>query len=59
MSNVRRFMLETLSRVGTSVFAGVTVSCLLLGRVELLHFVLFSVGVVLMSCGWPGVGTSK
>lgn len=52
MSKLKRFTFETTARLGSSVFAGTLVSCLLLGRVEWLHFGLMSLGAMLMCFGY-------
>lgn len=52
MPKVAYFSLENLARVGSSVFSGTLVSCLILDRVEWLHIVLMSTGLLLMGYGY-------
>jgi hypothetical protein len=53
MSRLTYFFLETLGRIGSSIFAGTLVSCLILDRMEWLHFILMGSGLLLMGCGFP------
>lgn len=47
------FFRETLSRLGTSIFAGSLVSCLVSGHIESLHIALLLLGVFLTALGYP------
>lgn len=53
MATHKEFLLDALSRIGTSVFSGTLVSCLLLHRIEQLHWELMGVGIVMMLAGYP------
>lgn len=53
MTPTKVFVLDALSRIGTSVFSGTLVSCLMLHRIELLHFQLMGVGILMMLAGYP------
>lgn len=53
MKTVLLFFFNTLARVGSSIFAGSLVSCLVLGRLESLHIWLMIIGVALTSFGFP------
>ena len=53
MTPTFRFVLDTLSRIGTSVLAGSLVSCLIIGRVEPLHIGLMLAGTALTGLGFP------
>lgn len=52
MTPFSRFLFETLSRIGISMFSGTLVSCFILHTVELLHFVLLGSGMLLMGLGY-------
>jgi ABC-type transporter Mla maintaining outer membrane lipid asymmetry permease subunit MlaE len=56
MNTALRFFLDTLSRIGSSIFAGSLVSCLIVGRIEPLHIGLMLAGIVLTGLGYPGNG---
>lgn len=53
MKTVFLFISNTLARIGSSIFAGSLVSCLILGRLEPLHFWLMLTGIVLTTFGIP------
>lgn len=53
MNPTIRFLLDTVSRIGTSILAGSLVSCLVLGRLEPLHLWLMLSGVLLTGFGYP------
>lgn len=53
MSRITYFLLETFGRIGSSIFAGTLVSCLILDRIEWLHIILMSSGLILMVCSFP------
>lgn len=53
MSRLTFFFLETLGRIGSSIFAGTLVSCLILGRMEWLHIILMGSGLLLMGWSFP------
>lgn len=53
MTRLTYFFLETLGRIGSSIFAGTLVSCLILGRMEWLHIILMGCGLLLMGCSFP------
>ena len=53
MSRLAYFFLEILGRMGSSIFAGTLVSCLILGRMEWLHIILMGVALLLMGCSFP------
>jgi hypothetical protein len=55
----RSFIVETLARVGSSIFAGTLVSCLIVGRLEVLHFVLMGIGLALILSAWPRKGEAS
>ena len=44
----RVFVVDMLAKIGTPVFAGTLVGCLLREEVELLHIILLCTGVALM-----------
>lgn len=50
---VRTFLLDTLARIGSSIFAGTLVSCLIVERLEPVHLVLMGLGLALMLIAWP------
>jgi len=52
MSQANYFLLESVARIGSSIFAGTLVSCLILNRLEWLHIILMASGLCLMSCGY-------
>lgn len=54
--STRSFIVETLARVGSSIFAGTLVSCLIVGRLEALHLVLMGIGLALILSAWPRKG---
>ncbi len=54
--STRSFIVETLARIGSSIFAGTLVSCLIVGRLETLHLVLMGIGLTLILGAWPGKG---
>lgn len=47
------FLLETVSRIGISLFSGTVVSCLILNRLEWFHIGLMGIGLLLMTAGYP------
>lgn len=53
MNSTLRFVLDTLSRIGSSILAGSLVSCLIIGRLEALHIVLLLAGAALTGCAMP------
>lgn len=53
MATLLRFLADTLSRIGASIFAGSLVSCLVLGQVETLHISLMLIGITLAGLGYP------
>lgn len=53
MSRLTYFFLETLGRIGSSIFAGTLVSCLILGRMEWLHVTLMGSGLLMMGSSFP------
>lgn len=53
MNSTLRFLLDTLSRIGSSILAGSLVSCLIIGRLEALHIVLLIAGAALTGLGYP------
>lgn len=54
--STRSFIVDTLARIGSSIFAGTLVSCLIVGRLETLHLVLMGIGLALILGAWPGKG---
>ena len=59
MNNMKYFLLDTLSRLGTSILAGTLVSCLILGQVERLHAVLLLGGALMAGFGYPALGRER
>lgn len=53
MNPTIQFLLDTTSRIGTSILAGSLVSCLVLGRLEPLHIWLMLGGALLTGFGYP------
>lgn len=53
MDTAKRFFLDTLSRIGSSILAGSLVSCLIIGRVEPLHIGLMLAGILMTGLGYP------
>ncbi len=55
MTMQTRFLLDTASRIGSSIFAGSLVSCLVEQRIEILHIALMILGVILTALAYPTV----
>jgi hypothetical protein len=56
--SVRAFLLDTLARIGSSIFAGTLVSCLIVERLEPVHLILMGEGLIFMLSSWPRQGES-
>lgn len=54
--SARIFLLDTLARIGSSIFAGTLVSCLIVERLEPVHLILMGVGLIFMLSSWPRRG---
>lgn len=55
MKTIFRFLLGTFARIGSSIFAGSLVSCLITNRLEPIHIGLMLLGAALIGLGYPGV----
>ena len=53
MLKLTYFILQTLGRIGASIFSGTLVSCLILGQMEWLHISLMAFGLALLACNYP------